>query len=226
MIRASLPLLLAGVLAGGCASSNEEGGAGDGACTVAATALISDFEDGGNGVAQVAGRNGGWYTYNDKTGTQTPAEGATVTASRGAVCGSYSLRTSGMGFTMWGAGLGTDLASMGSVKGKHDASTYQGVSFFAKSGTGPLAVRFKVQTAGTVPSTEGGTCTGTMCNDAHGKLLNLTEEWQQIRVPFTDLLQEGWGTPVSFSKTDLLGVQLQVATGVTFDFSIDQVAFY
>src|SRR5687768_14162711 len=40
------------------------------------SAVIDDMEDGDSSIPEADGRVGAWYSYNDGTGMQTPAQGA------------------------------------------------------------------------------------------------------------------------------------------------------
>jgi hypothetical protein len=188
---------------------------------------ISNFEDGGNGVAQVEGRNGGWYVYNDGTGKQEPAVGKVSPAENGACESAFALRTTGMDFTDWGAGIGTDLATdKSNKKTAYDGSRYKGVRFYARSNTGPIAVRVKIQDANTTP--EGGICNDAMklCNDTFGKDVMITADWLPYDVAFADTAQEGWGDKFAAVDTNrLFGIQIQTRTS-PFDFAVDEMSFY
>ena len=113
-------------------------------CPTVMDDLISDFQT-DNGVHQADGREGGWFTYADKSGlgTLTPPEGGGVlpdlTVGNDACSGVGSLHVTAINFTDWGAATGTDFMPKvmnpagGSVKGQYDASRYRGVSFWAKA---------------------------------------------------------------------------------------------
>jgi hypothetical protein len=204
-------------------SSGSGPGCGD---TIPADNLISDFEDGGSGIAQVAGRNGGWYVYNDGKGTQTPAAGGAVSASPNGACGSkFAFRTTGMGFSMWGAGMGTDLAPS-TTPGKkvaYNLGQYTGIRFLAKAAA-PVAVRVKLQDMATTPTMEGGAC-AAMCYDNFGKVVSLGTDWAKYEIKWSEMAQEGWGAKATLDPSKVLGIQLQFAMSVNFDFSIDNIAF-
>jgi hypothetical protein len=152
-LLALTPILSLGL---GCASDTPSS-----TCPAPAGMAISDFEDGSNGVKQIEGRNGGWYVYNDGTGKQQPAVGKVSPSENGACESSYALRTTGADFTDWGAGIGTDLATdKSNKKTAYDGSRYKGIRFYARSNSGPIAVRVKIQDANTTP--EGGVCNDAM----------------------------------------------------------------
>jgi hypothetical protein len=62
--------------------------------------LIDNMADGDGAILQQDGRSGGWFTFNDGSGSQQPADAAALAITPGWIC------TSGSGFTTWGAGLG------------------------------------------------------------------------------------------------------------------------
>ena len=108
--------------------------------------VISDFNL-DNGVHQVDGRSGGWYTYGDMSGrgTLVPAQGAKVnpdlTVGNTDNCPGDlgSLHVKAMGFIDWGAAFGVDFVPAVPTdagvmaKGTYDATKYKGVSFWAKA---------------------------------------------------------------------------------------------
>jgi hypothetical protein len=193
--------------------------------------LIDDFEDGDGWIRMVDGRSGAWFTYNDGTGTQTPAATADfLPVAGGPGTSRFCAHTSGSGFTTWGAGLGFDLATPAFADGgtpmraSFDAARYSGIAFAAK---GNVSIRVMVVTTAVEPPSAGGTCqAGAQCEDAHGLSVALSANWTQVMVPFAQLAQDGWGQPFAFDARTLLGVEFQVAAGTSFDFSIDDVRFY
>jgi hypothetical protein len=154
--------------------------------------VIDDLDDGDDNIPMVNGRRGFWYVYNDESasGTQTPPSNNFAPTAMGADGSAFAARTTGSGFTVWGAGMGFDLNAPpqdGAPKGSFDASGFTGIAFKAK---GSVAIRVLVQTAGVLPTAMGGTCTpgtaaGTECEDAHGKDVSLTTTWKEYQVPWT-----------------------------------------
>lgn len=195
-----------------------------GSVTVSAANMIDDLEDGDGSITSQGGRVGAWYTYNDQTagGTQTPAMGDTFVPSDGGYMGGKCAHTSGSGFTTWGAGFGFDLNNDGTSKKTYSVGSFTGVAFYAKG----TPFRLKVLTSATVPSTDGGSCTGMKCGDNFGTAITATADYQEFVVPFSSLTQEGWGTAATFDPATVIGIQFQVGKGVTFDISIDDVGFY
>jgi hypothetical protein len=222
---------------GGSSGSATGGSGGGSSVTISPENMIDDMEAGTGSIIMQEGRVGAWYTYNDESagGTQTPVAGEPFLPEAipgGNGTSLYAAHMVGSGFGVWGAGMGFDLNNPGDgeggagIKGQYDGSAFQGIAFWAK---GSVPMRFKVQLAGTVPTTAGGTCTGDPdleCQDSHGKSIPLSENWQQYVIPFTDLKQEGWGTKVGWDATTLVGIQFQVAKSLDFDVWIDDIGFY
>jgi hypothetical protein len=193
---------------------------------------IDNLEDGNDSIITQQGRRGDWYSYNDGTaGVQMPPTSSFASSSPGADGSARAARTTGHGFTLWGAGMGFDLNSLpnpGGGVGRIDGSAYTGISFKAK-GTG--AMRVNVQTVAVLLVASGGTCVAgateeEACEDAHGKDIPLTSTWTTHKVPWTGMTQVGWGKMITFDKTKLTGILWQVEQGVTFDFWIDDIKFY
>ena len=214
------------------------GGAAKGTCVVAAgvaSALsIDDLEDGENKIQELGSRSGYWYTYNDKTGTQTPAPDATGLVPFKPTAGGHSplfaAHTSGTAFTTWGAGMGFDFNNTAAKSCVYNATVYSGIKFWAK---GNVAIKAMVKIPGTTISTaDSGTCTvAAMCEDHYFLQPKpiLSDAWTQYTMDFasaTTFAQEGWGTKVPFDKANIIAVQFQVGMGVAFDFSVDDITFY
>ena len=87
-----------------------------------------------------------------------------------------------------------------------------------------MPVRASVQIEATVPVAEGGTCMADC--DPHGKVLLLSDEWQQFTLEFDTLNQEGWGTPATWDASKVVGVQFKAGANVDFDFRVDEMGFY
>ncbi len=202
--------------------------------------LIDDMENGKGAISAICGRTGYWYTYNDMTtgGAQTPEAGMTFTDSAvvpprttgDGGASSMAARTTGSGFTAYGAGMGFDLDDPGAGAAKHpyDASSYSGVTFWAMGSAGG-SVRFNVSDKASDPS--GGVCMGStgtaQCNDHHGHALTLTATWQQFTFTWSQLTQQGFGyVEATLDTSHLIGMQFQIGvpTG-SFDVWIDDIAF-
>lgn len=195
-----------------------------------AQALIEDGEDNNNqGVVQ-EGRGGYWYTYVDTEGsTVSPSagsQGGVFQPSPGGANGSaFAMRfygAIGQGSVVF-AGMGMNFVD---PKGAYDGSQYDGITFWAKkgAGTGPK-VRVKIPDANTDP--DGGVCSA--CYNDHGRIIKLSDDWEQHYMGFDSLSQErGWGSPKTgaVDTTQMYALQFQVnEKGSSYDVWIDDIAF-
>jgi len=208
------------------ASGSVSGGSGpvgmpSGNCAaVDPTGLISDFETGMAEVAVTAGRDGSWFLYNDGTGTQMPVKipNTPLAAEAGGACSSaFAFHTTGTGFTVWGAGLGTDFApKSGEARTLYDLSAYSGIALRAKAAA-TTPVRVSISDINTAP--EGLICEDTTdntnparCGDYFGAELTVGAEFADFTIKFSDMKQRGWGLPVAagFDKTKAYTLRMQV----------------
>ncbi len=205
--------------------------------TVDPMALLSDFETGKAEVLPNAGRDGSWFLYGDGTGMQTPVKvvNTPLVAEAGGACGSaYAFHTTGTGFAVWGAGIGTDFAAKtGTARTPYDLSQYSGIALRAKAAaTTPL--RISISDTNTAP--EGMVCVDTTdaasekrCGDYFGAEVTLGVEFQDFTVKFSDMRQRGWGLPVAagFDKTKAFTVRMSVKGSAqapaTFDIWFDDI---
>jgi len=226
---------------GGSGTGGSGGSGGAGGDTTADTGvpptgvdMIDDMEDNDGSILGVKGRVGAWYTYNDATATamQVPKQGDMFTMTMGGRDGTgYAANTKGSGFTVWGAGYGFNLndpgdGAGGSNKSIYDASTYAGITFWAKAGaSSDKALRVNVSNKETDPS--GAVCApADKCNDHFGNPITLTADWAKYTLEFAKMAQSGWGQSVAkFDVSALYAVQFQVGKNTTFDISIDEVGF-
>jgi hypothetical protein len=217
------------------------GGTGAGGTTTGPTdlSMIDDMEDMDGSILAAEGRVGAWYSYNDATttGTQVPPAlqpgfaMSAITPPRGT--STFAANTTGSGFTTWGAGIGFDLnnggGDSGAGKQPYDASQYKGITFWAKAGPSGIGnIRMNVQDAQTAP--DGGICSTTAtkgCNDHRGTAVLLTKDWKQFTFTFDSLKQMGFGMAYpTFQTNKLYAIQFQAGAKVTFDFWLDDIAFY
>lgn len=196
------------------------------------------MEDGDSAILAGGGRLGQWHTYHDKSaGTQEPVwSDATpftmVAADNGSL---YAARTTGSGFSIWGAGFGFHLHHDG-VMGAYDAASngYKGITFKAKVGPGATPrVRLLIADRNTHPT--GGKCDpeatatdGNRCHDYFGASIELEERWQKYMFAFVDLTQQGWGNNdlTAIDTTSLYFIHFQISEDATFDVWIDDIASY
>lgn len=235
----------------GATPANTGGGSGStpaptpmaGACALvtAPDALLADFESGVARVAEVSGRSGSWFVYNDGTGMQEPVKVPNMplpAVMPGACSTQYAFRTAGTGFTGFGAGIGTDLttATAAGARGAYDASAYTGIALRAKAAKAGTQLRVTLSDANTAP--EGGVCVDTTdrtnrsrCGDYFGAQITLGTDWQDFVMPFKTMTQRGWGLAVT---TGLAAKQVytfravvagDAAAPVSFELWLDDIRF-
>jgi len=168
-----------------------------------AKALIDDFEQ---------GVTNNWFGYLDS------APAPVVGTSPGALGTDQGARFFGDDAMKSGMGHGMSCT---------DVSAFDGISFWAKSGTGG-PVRFLAAIPATDPTPGVGDCnSATMtCYDHPGKLFNFTGDWAHYSAAWSELAQYGWGTKATFNN--VINTLLWINDGpvVTSDFSIDEVVLY
>jgi hypothetical protein len=208
---------------------------------VAPADVIADFETGTADVANVGGRSGSWFVFNDGSGMQTPTKTPNVAlpAEMGGACTSqYAFHTKATGFTVWGAGVGATLTpgggDGGTSKESYDASGYSGIAFMAKVDK-TVSVRFSMTDKNT--AVEGGVCQDTTdktstqrCGDYFGLELMVDNSWKEYTLSFADAAQKGWGLPEqAMDKAHIYAFHAQVKGAATapanFELWLDNVHF-
>lgn len=196
--------------------------------------MIDNLDDGDDAILPIGGRAGYWYSFNDMSpgGQQTPASGAQIVPVEGGPSNrGHHVRTTGSGFKSWGAGVGVDLNNPGGGKiGRYDVTQYRGISFWARSN---VPFRVALATAGVLPVEEGGTCVQPPspgpqdCYDSHAALIlrPSAEMWQRHEVLFANVRQTGGGKQVPWDPTTLMSIYFEVGPYLSFDVSIDELAF-
>jgi hypothetical protein len=215
---------------GGCGLACGAGAA----CTsgeCACTSLITDVERSDGSIITCPGRVGHWYTYNDGSaaGTQFPASGGVFTPTAipgGRGTSLHAARTTGSGFTTWGAGMGFHLneGTLG-TRLLYDASGHTGFSFWAKAAA-PMSIWVDLPDVDTDPA--GGVCApAAKCNDHFGKTITLTTTWTLYTINFSELHQVGWGEVVTkgFDPMHMYAIEFLVGPSATFDVWVDDVSF-
>jgi len=203
---------------------------------------ISDFEDGTGSVLPNGNRNGGWYSYTDTAATcmVMPAPNGTATAAEipGGRCQSmFAMHFTGMGCSVFGAGVGTDLAAPASTaaggstgsaaKTPYDVTAYSGISFWVRADKGS-SIRFKMPMTDDTKTTDGGSCVDSAtakCSDDFGANIALTKNWVKKTVMFSTMKQEGWGKKFTWTPAHVTSIQFQVPIVAAFDVWIDDVSF-
>jgi len=217
------------------------------------TNMIDDLESQTNQIDLSGGRNGYWFTYDDNPaptngnsvvytgngtiGGTTGGAGATfIMTDMTAIPGGPSLYAARITGSL-GAAVTAPFVGMGlnfvNPQGPYDASAYTGVTFMIRiaAGTSPN-VRINFPTAQTENASNGGTCSAT-CGDDYGYSLNgvvpADGAWHPVTVFFAQTYQVGFGTPVSFDKTSIIGIKWQVggnpAVTPNVDVAVDDISF-
>jgi endo-1,4-beta-D-glucanase Y len=148
--------------------------------------------------------NGFWYSYKDATNcassTLVPTPVATkdgpvaaaalaTTDSRYGNCNKYAMHSSISGCqTYSGFGAALRPVSGGDVRNPVDVSAYDGISFWAKTGSGTAAPLYlELVSTKCVPASAGGIATNTAIDqyNCHGKVIgSIPTTWTQYFVPF------------------------------------------
>jgi hypothetical protein len=212
--------------------------------------VIADFESGAGQINDAPRRHGSFYTYNDATAgavQNPPAGDASPAEIPGGRCTSkFAMHVSAKGFTVWGAGFGTDFAygvapdggTVGPDSGinprqSYDASAYTGISFWARVEPGSKpGLRLGIADKTTAP--EGGMCvvddTGmnpNRCYDDFGKTVGIITSWDFFKVSFAEMTQRGFGLKApAIDKAHVYGLQFQAGAAVDYDVWVDDLAFY
>lgn len=209
--------------------SSDEGGA---MSTIGvAENMIDDFQDTDQAILPQQGRSGAWYAANDGLGMQTPRSDqplvpTALPSPRGA--STRAIHTFGGPFTMWGALIGTSLASDGDRGLEYDLSGYQGMRLWVRSGSTSPSSAKSVRLNLPTPGTNAGSGACTVCNDHFGFDVPLTAQWELVDVPFSSLKQHGYGRP-ALAKPELAHVtslQLGFGANVAFDLWVDDIELY
>lgn len=195
-----------------------------------ADGVIDDGEDNNNQLLAQKGRGGYWYTFADASGT-------TITPTKGAAGGTFSMSPGGANGSQLAAHMNGKVAASGTVyaglgfnfadpKAPFDVSNYKGISFWARRGDNSTGtVRVKLPDVNT--DQDGKVC--TECFNDFGMDLELTTTWTKYTVTFAGAQQmAGWGAPrpAAVDAAKMYGVQWQVNTpGADYDIWIDDIQF-
>jgi endo-1,4-beta-D-glucanase Y len=223
----------------------------------AAAGVLSDFEEGSGFLVNQGGRTGWWYVFQE-----TPAiGGATLTppannsgaiaaamlpAAEQTMCNKWALHSTAGGHTMY-VGTGATLAPVSPTsmtKNPVDISTYNGVSFKIRSGSGSAPpILFEFLNKETQPAAGSGTATNNSVDayNTRGKLLNgIGTAWQTVYVPYGLLAPRYLPSTAcaagvfceapAFNPKSTLGLQFslynQFTTMQAYDLWIDDVTLY
>jgi hypothetical protein len=185
--------------------------------------LIDDFEAGGPMIAAVSGRDGLWVEGDDGTSQMVRWENSMECAVRG----THAAHFFGGGFSDWGANLTSVFRAQPANRAvPYNGTAYGGISFWAAvSRPGAQALDTPVGVTTLDNAWNGGVCTS--CMDYYRTTVTLTPDWQRIEIRFSDLRQQGWGSPILDMRRDqLVGFIIwPPAPPGSFDLWIDDVRF-
>jgi|GEM_PF-1588035 len=195
--------------------------------------VIDDFLDGDQAILMNEGRQGYWYDYSDAGSSRPLASAPEMHDGRQAVhaVGSH---LGGVSADEAFGGLGVELNNASSTdpvpgqspRGTFDASAWDGIQVWVKSGTGATkSVRLEMVTPAIAEGSEGGSCTSE-CWDAYGRDIAITTEWKLAKIPFSSLVQEGWGGVKSLEVGQILGLAFEDRTTSPWDFWVGEISFY
>ncbi len=185
--------------------------------------IIQDFE---KGIAT------DFYTNADGTegsAVEPPLGSKSPAASdiEGGRCGTSlrAFRMTGRNLRRWGMVFGFNFRG-----GARDLTAWDGISFWARRGSGSgRSLFFSVFDPDTESS--GGNCDSESerieekC-DAYGVGIGLSEEWRFFAIPFSALRQRGFGVPTDELRLDqILGLNWAADRG-DWDVWVDDVALY
>lgn len=191
--------------------------------------VIDDMEDGDISIIETDGRGGQWEDSDDASGGEKmPPKVEPVTrkiAFAGDPPTSQGLHVSGSGFQQWGSVVKVALAN----GAPYDASRYDGLRFFAK-GSGGFYVSLSS------PQTEMGFSSSdcTICSDHFGEQsggdnapAQNASFWQEYRLPFASMTQQGWGdAKPALDTTQLVRIQFLFGSKAVYDLWVDDISFY
>lgn len=218
---------------------------GQGTQPGSASLLVDDFED-GDAVVLGNGFHGNWFDFDDDTaGTQTPswdaAGGQWLPEQGGTQAGGYAMHVVGGGYSYWGSGQGVTPLYDESARKEclFDASAYDGITFWIKGeidGSESSAVeedrgvlKFGFVEAEVIPIRLGGGCdeAAGKCYDWHKVRITPSACWVRHSYTFDEFEQDGWGIDKGeFNLDELINFSLEVAQGNTFDYWVDELAFF
>src|SRR5690606_14150871 len=83
-------------------------------------------------------------------------------------------------------------------------------------------------TSAVVPTENGGACdsASSTCWDIHGAALDVSTEWQTVKLDWASLSQEGFGTPVTFDPAALTYLNWSPSGSGVYNIWIDDIDFY
>jgi hypothetical protein len=192
-------------------------------------ALLDDFEDGDAAAFKGFQREGWWFAAADATeGAKLSPERGTfrpekLPATEGNRDNLFAAHFKAEGQKDWGAVWGVSLRwENKGIRCPLNLSAFAGLRFRAK---GPGTLRMAFGMPETQPPDSGGTCTSG-CYDVHGKVIYLSDRWDDYLVRWDRLEQGGWGTEARFDPARIVSLQLSAKPqNLPADFWIDDISF-
>jgi len=212
-------------------SSGDDGGEGGEPPFVDQYELIDDMEDDDQIVLGLGDRNGRWVSNDDGTGTTTPTkttpqllttELTGVDARDGSTRG-VRFRAQNFSAGPWGAFVAVFFMYPDSTL--YDASDYCGIHFWAKRSPDPVttidAIEVRVPDQYTIPAgghcrdpeAAGGASSLGLCYDHHARLVQLTEQWEEYTIYFSQFLQGNWA---GYEQSELGELDVSALTSIEF----------
>ena len=202
---------------------------------VASPSPVSGLETACTTVDPFDGRDGGWYVAAADSTVITPSPGSefqvTCTGAAGScfsACITGKLSGSGYPWAMLGIALRKDARA-------YDMSRYRAISFFVTGSVGTNSnLSFRVpQVADTMVGTGDGACTQGCFDSYMTPLFDFRPQpvdwWEPRQIEFTELHQQGFGTPEPWDPTRVISLQWQVSANTEtvvnepFKLCVDQV---
>ena len=255
---AGAPAVTAGAPGSSGASASAGAGGGSSACDsatmccatttctcpypqgAAASPVIANMEDGTVKFNTATLMTKGYWDFSRDAsmGTVTPAGNPTLMAVDGGANGTTkAMHVKGENLTGWGAALAAELSN----GCPFDASSYGGISFYAKGTSTVLEGANKllvlVGNPEYIPKTSGGFCDEAAkdpnCYARHRVTIDLTPEWKQYIIAWDDLKAPGYlttGKPFGSNRVrDIVfnasGPSPDPMPAASFDFWVDELKF-
>jgi hypothetical protein len=208
-------------------------------------ALIANCELGNNSILINADRNGGsWGSY-DNASVDTLCPESTIPfvmspiASNpdGETCQNpYAAAITGTMGTGGYPGIGfTFLPQSGGYDQLYDIDTapggpYQGIQFYAMSGTGNATIAVEVPDANTDKNLPGATCTSytNVCSAFPQTVISITGSWVFYQTSFASMAPPSWGenTVRTLDTAAAAKIQFQAQNPGAYSLWVDDVSFY
>lgn len=159
--------------------------------------LIDDFESQDLEIHR-GDVNGKWFTSNDNSGG-CGSSSPDIELIPGGRCGSqYAMRLTAAGLSAWGADVGFPLNSDGTTNGPLDTTAYTGIQFWAKSGSVPFQLEFKLvdvtgDPAGMKCTPDAGTTDSRACYVPFLRDKPVDTHWEFYQIPFSALMRASSG---------------------------------